>query len=91
MDLCLTVVVVYNSAVLILIKWHSHTTPALSLCIFKDCLIKATLVNKLLLLEIYLHLLGSVEFSELEKIKTYFIFFRHLFFLIFSTSGVSIV
>lgn len=55
-------------------------SPPLSLCIFKDCLIKATLVNKLHLLDIYLHLLGSVEFSVPEKIKTYFIFFKCHFF-----------
>ena len=39
-----------------------HSSP-LSLGIFKDCLIKATFVNMLHLLEMYLHLHGSVEFS----------------------------
>lgn len=57
--------------------------PLLSLCIFKNCLIKATLANKLHLLDIYLHLPGSAEFSVLEKIKTYFMFFGHWEFLMF--------
>lgn len=78
-------------------------SPSLTLCIFKECLIKATLVSKLHLLEIYLLLLGSVEFSVLEKKKPptlYFsdtdfffnVFFSHLSYeccLVYLKDGVN--
>lgn len=70
--------------------------PLLSLCIFKNCLIKATLVNKLHLLDIYLHLPGSAEFSVLEKNKNILYVFRtpgifNVWLGFFSTSGVNVV
>lgn len=60
----------------------AHSSP-LSLCIFKDCLIKETLVNKLDVLEFYLHLLGSVEFNVLEKTHPTLYFQTPVYFKVF--------
>lgn len=58
--------------------------PPLLLCIFKDCLFKANLLNKLHLLEMNLLLLGSVEFNALGKKELYFNVF-------FSISAVNVI